>query len=185
MSGHDQPPIIILLGSPPPVAGVVVSETKERFTIRQAAEKGLITSGEAVALLEAQTACGFIIHGLSGDTMTVDEAIDSGLIMERRQEIIKRAEKAIFGFTYKCNVTGDEKTTGELGHAKSLMPQTHALRLMEAQYATGGIIDFKVNCRRTLEQCVELGLITPDVKLLLEEGKQAEFRFDVSCSCFY
>ena len=173
------PQLSTILGSPSPVAGVVVSETKERFTIQQAAKNGLITSGEAVALLEAQAACGFIIDGLSGETMTVDEAIDQGLIIERRQEIIKRAEKAVFGFTYKDNVTGDEKTTGDLDHAKTLIPKTHALRLMEAQYATGGIIDFKVNCRRTLDKCVEIGLITADVKQMLEEGKQAEFRFDV------
>ena len=54
-----------------------------------------------VALLEAQAANGFIVDGLTGETMSVDDAIDQNLIIERRQEIVKRASKAIFGFEYK------------------------------------------------------------------------------------
>ena len=61
-----------LHGSPMPIAGVVISVTGERLTIRDAVEKSLIKDGLGVALLEAQAANGFIIDAVSenGDTMS-------------------------------------------------------------------------------------------------------------------
>ena len=175
-----------------PIAGVVVSETGERFTIRGAIERGLITNGQGVALLEAQAACGYIVHGLDGSCIPrVDDAIEKGLIPERRQEIIKRAEKAIRGFKYKDVTDDTEKDTDTLfcaiganksnspyGSHKTLIPTTHVLRLLEAQNATGGVIDFKVNHRRSLEDCVNLGLITREIKDKLEDDKLPELRYE-------
>ena len=172
-----------------PIAGVVVSETGERFTIRGAIEKGLITNGQGVALLEAQAACGYIVHGLDGSCIPrVDDAIEKGLIPERRQEIIKRAEKAIRGFKYKDVTDDTEKETTTLfgtiggdngGSNKTLIPTTHILRLLEAQNATGGVIDFRVNHRRTLEDCVKLGYITQEIKDKLEDAKLPELRYNI------
>ena len=168
-----------------PIAGVVVSETGERLTIRGAIERGLITNGQGVALLEAQAACGYIVHGLDGSCIPrVDDAIEKGLIPERRQEIIKRAEKAIRGFKYKDVTDDTEKDTDTLFCAidasshKTLIPTTHVLRLLEAQNATGGVIDFKVNHRRSLEDCVNLGLITQEIKDKLEDAKLPELRYE-------
>ena len=57
-----------------------------------------------------------------------------------------------------------------------IIPRTQALRLLEAQDATGGIIDVDKNYRVSLDRALEKGLIPEDVKNILEETKLPEFR---------
>ena len=162
-----------LHGSPMPIAGVVIAATGERLSIKDAVDKDLIKDGLGVALLEAQAANGFIIDAVSqaGDTMSVENAITAGLIPPRREEIIKRAEKALSGFDYK-NIDGDTEHTSTLFEAinMNLIPKEHALRLLEAQRVTGGIIDPTKNYRiDTLDKAIETGLISKKIGDELEK----------------
>ena len=61
-----------------------------------------------------------------------------------------------------------------------IIPRTQALRLLEAQDATGGIIDVDKNYRVSLDRALEKGLIPEDVKNILEEAKLPEFRFVIA-----
>ena len=166
-----------IFGNPMPIAGVVISNTGERMTIKDAGEKSIINQGLAVALFECQAANGFIIDGLSGELFTIADAEKAGMLPKRRESMIQRADKAINGFEFK-NSDGQIETTKSLYEAmkKKIIPHEHGLRLFEAQLATGGLIDTEKNYRVSLETAVQIQLISQEIADELNDQTSPVFK---------
>ncbi|XP_049606032.1 epiplakin [Syngnathus scovelli] len=125
------------------IAGVLLPDS-QILTIYQARQKGKLMPGTALVLLEAQAATGFIIDPIGNRKFSVDEAIKAKIIGPDFYQKLRSAEKAVTG--YKDPYYG---TTISLFQAmqKDLIVKDHGIRLLEAQIATGGIID-PVNSHR-------------------------------------
>ncbi|XP_037120634.1 epiplakin [Syngnathus acus] len=125
------------------IAGVLLPDS-QILTIYQARQKGKLMPGTALILLEAQAATGFIIDPIGNRKFSVDEAIKAKIIGPDFYQKLRSAEKAVTG--YKDPYYG---TTISLFQAmqKDLIVKDHGIRLLEAQIATGGIID-PVNSHR-------------------------------------
>ena len=83
----------------------------------------------------------------------------------------KTFQKALSGFDYK-NIDGETERTTTLFEAinMNLIPKEHALRLLEAQRVTGGLIDPNKNYRiDTLKKAVFAGLISQNIADELEK----------------
>ncbi|KAF7691406.1 hypothetical protein HF521_011703 [Silurus meridionalis] len=62
------------------IAGVFVQSAKQTMSIYEAKSKGLLTPGTSLVLLEAQAATGFIIDPLRNAKLSVEEAVDQGVV---------------------------------------------------------------------------------------------------------
>ena len=122
--------------------------------------------GTALELLEAQAATGKIIDPISGERLTVDDAFIRGLFDRRYQDTLKRAEKAIIG--YKLH---DGKILSLFQAIKrGLVAWTRGVRLLEAQIATGGLIDPRASHRVPIKISFERGLFDRQLYETLEDS---------------
>ncbi len=126
------------LGATNCIAGVYIQSTKQTMSIFEAKNKGLLTLGTSLVLLEAQAATGFMIDPVNNKKLSVDQAVAEGIVgMEWKSKLLS-AERAVTGYT--------DPYTGKIislfqALKKDLIVKDHGIRLLEAQIATGGIID--------------------------------------------
>uniref|UniRef100_A0A3B5A658 Epiplakin 1 n=1 Tax=Stegastes partitus TaxID=144197 RepID=A0A3B5A658_9TELE len=127
------------LGATNCIAGVRVESTKKVMSIYEAKSKNLLTPGTSLILLEAQAATGFVIDPVKNKKLSVEEAVAQRVVgSDEWKNKLLSAERAVTG--YKDPYTGN---TISLFQAlqKDLIVKDHGIRLLEAQIATGGIID--------------------------------------------
>lgn len=125
------------------------------MTICQAVRKGLLRRGTALELLEAQAATGHIIDPKSGKQMSVNRAVSIGLVDGRLAPSLRKAELAIMGYS------SDEYQNLSLFEAvkRGLVIEIQGIRLLDAQIATGGIIDPVGGYRIPLSLAVKRGIL--------------------------
>ncbi|NWU47714.1 PLEC protein, partial [Dromas ardeola] len=148
------------------IAGVLLPSRKEKMSIYQALEKGLLTEQCALGLLEAQAATGFLIDPLKSKKLSVDEAVSSGLVGSNLHEKLLLAEKAVTGYTDPH--TGNKISLFQAMRQK-ITVKKHSIHLLEAQLATGGIIDPVHSHRLPLEVAYRRGYMDDDMFLLLSD----------------
>ncbi|NXY79546.1 PLEC protein, partial [Glareola pratincola] len=148
------------------IAGVLLPSRKEKMSIYQALEKGLLTEQCAVGLLEAQAATGFLIDPLKNKKLSVDEAVSSGLVGGNLHEKLVSAEKAVTGYTDPH--TGNKISLFQAMRQK-ITDKKHGIHLLEAQLATGGIIDPVHSHRLPAEVAYRRGYLDDDTFLLLSD----------------
>ncbi|XP_022529498.2 plectin isoform X5 [Astyanax mexicanus] len=119
------------------VAGVL-TDASTRTSVYQAMKRGLMKPENAIGLLEAQAATGFIIDPMKNEMLTVDEAVRKGVVGPEIHDKLLSAERAVTG--YKDPYSGKIISLFQ-AMKKGLVPEDYALRLLEAQTSTGGIID--------------------------------------------
>nr|XP_026689896.1 desmoplakin-like [Ciona intestinalis] len=149
-----------------PIAGLLVEETNKKISFYDACKKGIIRRGTAVSLLEAQAATGSIIDPNSAEKMSVKEATKCGLIDRQFQAVLERAERAVLG--YKSRLSTEPMSLFDAMNRK-LVVESHGIRLLEAQIATGGIIDPFANHRLPVEAAFERGLFDRRLEQILED----------------
>ncbi|XP_061615398.1 epiplakin [Phyllopteryx taeniolatus] len=125
------------------IAGVLLPDS-QILTIYQARQKGKLMPGTAHILLEAQAATGFIIDPIGNRRFSVDDAIKAKIVGPDLCQKLRSAEKAVTG--YKDPYYGNTISLFQ-AMQKDLILKDHGIRLLEAQIATGGIID-PVNSHR-------------------------------------
>ncbi|XP_070702095.1 epiplakin [Pempheris klunzingeri] len=125
------------------IAGILLSDSQV-MTIYQARQKGKLMPGTALILLEAQAATGFIIDPIGNRKFSVDDAVKAKIVGADVCQKLRSAEKAVTG--YKDPSDGKIISLFQ-AMQKDLILQDHGIRLLEAQIATGGIID-PVNSHR-------------------------------------
>ncbi|NXP72938.1 PLEC protein, partial [Ramphastos sulfuratus] len=148
------------------IAGVLLPKRKEKMSIYQALQKGLLTEQCAEGLLEAQVATGFLTDPLRNQKLSVAEAVAAGLVGRELQEKLLLAEKAVTGYTEPQ--TGDKICLFQAIRQKMVIKE-NGIRLLEAQLATGGIIDPVHSHRLPVEVAYKRGCLNDDMFLLLSD----------------
>nr|XP_039253948.1 plectin-like [Styela clava] len=160
-----------------PIAGILVAETGEKKSIFKSAKDGILRRGTAISLLEAQAATGNIIDPVTGRKMSVKEATQLGLLDKVYETVLLRAERAVIGYKFRAS---DHVLSLYEAMQKGLVVESHGLRLLEAQCATGGIIDHKINVRVPLDVAIKREILDERLKQKLEddEGDDTKTFFD-------
>ncbi|XP_068615151.1 plectin-like, partial [Brachionichthys hirsutus] len=125
------------------IAGILLPDS-QIMTIYQARQKGKLMPGTALILLEAQAATGFVIDPIGNRKFSVDDAVKAKIVGPDVCQKLRSAEKAVTG--YKNPYDGKIISLFQ-AMQKDLIVKEHGIRLLEAQIATGGIID-PVNSHR-------------------------------------
>ncbi|XP_069771254.1 epiplakin [Narcine bancroftii] len=158
------------------IAGVLVESTNETMSIYQAMKRHLLMPGTALVLLEAQAATGFVIDPVKNAKLTVDEAVDCGLVGSELRTKLLSAEQAVTG--YKDPYTG-QKISLFQALKKDLILKDHGIRLLEAQIATGGIIDPVQSHRLPVDVAYKRGMFDEEMnKILSDAGDDTKGFFD-------
>ncbi|XP_036912244.1 dystonin isoform X15 [Sturnira hondurensis] len=181
------------------IAGLYLESTKEKISFASAAKKILIDKMMALAFLEAQAATGFLIDPLSGQTYSVEDAILKGVVDPEFKTRLLEAEKAALGYSY------NSKTLSVFQAMENrVLDRQKGKHILEAQLASGGIIDPVRGVRVPPEIALRQGLLNNAILQFLHEpssntrvfpnpnNKQALYYsellrmcvFDVSCQCF-
>ncbi|XP_053350339.1 plectin isoform X14 [Clarias gariepinus] len=140
------------------IAGMA-PDSKSKCSIYQAMKRGLINQEDAIVLLEAQAATGFIIDPVKNEMLTVDEAVRKGVVGPEIHDKLLSAERAVTG--YKDPYSGKIISLFQ-AMKKELVPDDYALRLLEAQTATGGIIDPEFNFHLPADVATQRGYINKE-----------------------
>lgn len=121
--------------------------------------------GTALELLEAQAATGKIIDPVARVRHTVDVGFEQGLFDRRYLDTLKRAERAVTG--YKTAMGKTLSMFQAMG--RGLVTKSRGVRLLEAQIATGGLVDPRVSHRVPINIAFERGLFKKDLYDVLED----------------
>ncbi|XP_027457194.2 dystonin isoform X24 [Zalophus californianus] len=181
------------------IAGLYLESTKEKISFASAAKKIIIDKMMALAFLEAQAATGFIIDPNSGQTYSVEDAILNGVIDPEFKIRLLEAEKAALGYSYSS------KTLSVFQAMENrMLDRQRGKHMLEAQIASGGVIDPVRGIRIPPEVALQQGLLNNAILQFLHEpssntrvfpnpnNKQALYYsellrmcvFDVDCQCF-
>ncbi|CAM9504403.1 unnamed protein product [Lampetra planeri] len=151
------------------IAGIFLENTKEKVCFYNAMKRGLIRADTAFELLEAQVATGYIIDPATACKLTLDAAIQKGLIGAEFREKLLSTEKAASGNPVPLFAAIQ----------RGLVTKHQGLRLLEVQVATGGIVNSQLGLRIPLEDAVPLGLVDEETKRALSEsGRVVKGFFD-------
>ncbi|XP_021165710.2 epiplakin isoform X1 [Fundulus heteroclitus] len=146
------------------VAGLILQPSNKKLSIYEGQQRGILTPGTALCLLEAQAATGFIVDPLKNQKLTVEEALREKVIGPQTYEKLLSAERAVTG--YKDPYTG-QKISLFQALKKDLIVKQHGIRLLEAQIATGGIIDPVKGLHLPLEVAYRKGYFDAELNQIL------------------
>ncbi|XP_032817266.2 epiplakin [Petromyzon marinus] len=154
------------LGSSKSIAGLYIEKTQEKIPLYKAMVKRMLRPGTTLELLEAQAATGFLIDPVNDLKMSVEDAVDKGLVGYDFKDKLMSAERAVTGYTDPVT-----KKTISLFQAmdKDLILKSHGIRLLEAQIATGGIIDPQASHRLPVEVAYSRGLFDEEMNQILSD----------------
>ena len=142
------------------IAGVYSEVNDEVMPIYQAMKAGLLQPYAALELLEAQAASGFIVDPVNNLYLTVMDAYNKKLFGPEFKVNLQAAEKAVTGY----KVPGTDKTISLFqAIERGLVDKGRGMRLLEAQIASGGIIDPEHGHRVNMDVAYKRGYL--DVKM--------------------
>ncbi|XP_004696397.1 dystonin isoform X7 [Echinops telfairi] len=181
------------------IAGLYLESAKEKISFTSAAKKLIIDKMMALAFLEAQAATGFIIDPISGQTYSVEDAVLIGVIDPEFKIRLHEAEKAALGYPYSAKILSVFQAM-----ENRMLDRQKGKHILEAQIASGGVIDPVRGIRVPAEGALQLGLLNNAILQFLHEpssnarvfpnpnSKQALYYsellqmcvFDVDSQCF-
>ncbi|ELW63398.1 Epiplakin [Tupaia chinensis] len=159
------------------IAGVLVpakdgSGGQEKMSIYQAMWKGVLRPGTALVLLEAQAATGFVVDPVGDRRLSVEEAVAAGVIQEK----LLSSERPVTGYTDPY--TGERISLFQ-AMQRDLIVREHGIRLLEAQIATGGVIDPVPSHRVPVEVAYQRGYFDEEMsRVLADPGDDTKGFFD-------
>ncbi|XP_074751884.1 dystonin isoform X9 [Athene noctua] len=152
------------LTKPTAIAGLYLESSKEILSFALAARRRIIGKTLALAFLEAQAATGFIIDPTTGQKFSVDDSVVRGLADNEFKSRLLEAEKAVLG--YCCS--GKVLSVYQAMEAR-LLERQKGKNILEAQIASGGVIDPLRSVRVPPETAVQLGLLSNTILKFLHE----------------
>ncbi|KAM6083188.1 uncharacterized protein VSU04_003194 [Chlamydotis macqueenii] len=152
------------LTKPTAIAGLYLESSKEILSFASAAKRRIIGKALAVAFLEAEAATGFIIDPTTGQKFSVDDSIVRGLADNEFKSRLLEAEKAVLGY---CS-SGKVISVYQAIEAR-LLERQKGKNILEAQIASGGVIDPVRSVRVPPETAVQLGLLNNTILKFLHE----------------
>ncbi|XP_028260652.1 desmoplakin-B isoform X3 [Parambassis ranga] len=158
------------------IAGVYDEASDKVLPVYQAMKDGLLRPGTTLELLEAQAASGFIIDPVNNLFLTVNDAHSRRLFGPEFKDKLLAAERAVTG--YKLPGTNKIISLFE-AIEKGLVEKGHGIRLLEAQIASGGIIDPKHSHRIDVNVAYKRGYFDEEMnKILTDPGDDTKGFFD-------
>ncbi|KAM4706168.1 epiplakin [Rhinophrynus dorsalis] len=148
----------------PSIAGFFVERTKEKVSIYQALLKKLVTEEVALPLLEAQAATGEIINPSNNQKLSVEAAIQQNVVGPEYQGKLLFANSSVTGYKYK-----DEMISLFQAFKNGLVVKKDLISFLEAQIATGGIINHESGSRMPLLVALKQNYIDEDTSKTLSE----------------
>ncbi|XP_074717864.1 dystonin isoform X9 [Strix uralensis] len=152
------------LTKPTAIAGLYLESSREILSFALAARRRIIGKTLALAFLEAQAATGFIIDPTTGQKFSVDDSVVRGLADNEFKSRLLEAEKAVLG--YCCS--GKVISVYQAMEAR-LLERQKGKNILEAQIASGGVIDPLRSVRVPPETAVQLGLLSNTILKFLHE----------------
>ncbi|XP_036879216.2 epiplakin [Manis javanica] len=145
---------------PKSIAGVLVEASGQTWSLYAAMKQGLLPTGLGLALLEAQAATGGLVDPTQGQLLPVSEALQQGLVGLEVREKLLFAECAVTGYPdpYGCGRLALFQAIG-----KQVVDRARGWSWLEAQLATGGLIDPVQGMRMAPELACQQGLLDQEV----------------------
>ncbi|XP_046708632.1 plectin-like [Silurus meridionalis] len=148
------------------IAGVYIEDTKEQLSIYEAMKKNMIGQDDAIDLLKAQAATGYIIDPIKNLKLTVKDAVEMEVVGNEFKDTLLFAEQAVTGFI--------NPSTGMVfslfqAMKKGMIDKYQCLPFLEAQIATGGIIDPEASHRLPVKVACEHGLFDDETNYILND----------------
>uniref|UniRef100_A0A672GDN5 Epiplakin 1 n=1 Tax=Salarias fasciatus TaxID=181472 RepID=A0A672GDN5_SALFA len=147
------------------IAGVLLPNS-QIMTIYQARQKGMLMPGTALILLEAQAATGFVIDPIGNRKFSVDDAVKANIVGPDVCQKLRSAEKAVTGYR---NPYDGKIISLFQAMQNDLIVKEHGIRLLEAQIATGGIIDPVNSHRIPVHVAYKRGYFNEEMNQILDD----------------
>uniref|UniRef100_A0A3Q3FBS3 Uncharacterized protein n=1 Tax=Labrus bergylta TaxID=56723 RepID=A0A3Q3FBS3_9LABR len=144
-------------GKPTTIAGVYVESSKKKISFQEAAEKGFLANTYALEFLEAQAVSGSLTDLATGQTHSVEEALERGIIEKGLKDKLMEAEKAVSGYAY----AGRKLSVFQAMESK-ILDRFKAKKILEVQVATGGLINPETGVRVPACIAVDQGLLNEE-----------------------
>ena len=173
---HVKPVLDKWLIGESPIAGILL-ENGDVITVHEAKKRGCIRQGTEKMILEAQAATGAILDPKKGTRCNIAEAKKQGLVDKNIVTMLNRSMKAVLGDRDRAstsNINGIESPLMSMfqAMAKGKVMENHGMRCLEAQLATGGLVDPKVGHRVPLETAKKRGLIDERIYSMIENRSE-------------
>ncbi|NWV83010.1 PLEC protein, partial [Dasyornis broadbenti] len=151
------------------IAGVFIKASQQKMSFYDAMKNNLLLPGAALRLLEAQAATGYLTDPATNRRLSVRDAVRAAVVGEELTEKLLLAERAVTGYT-------DPYTGSSISLCQALRKEliplaeaSHGIRLLEAQIATGGIIDPVHSHRVPVEVAYKRGYFNQEMNQILSD----------------
>ncbi|NXM81938.1 PLEC protein, partial [Oenanthe oenanthe] len=151
------------------IAGVFIEASKQKMSFYDAMKNNLLLPGVALRLLEAQAASGYLTDPATNRRLGVRDAVRAALVGEELTEKLLLAERAVTGYTDPYTGSSISLCQALRKELVPLAEASHGIRLLEAQIATGGIIDPVHSHRLPVEVAYERGYFNQEMNQILSD----------------
>lgn len=127
---------------PATVAGLYVESSKKKMPFLEAAEKGFLAKTYALEFLEAQAATGSLVDLATGETVSVAEALEKGIVDLSMKEKLEEAEKAVSGYSCK-----GRKLSVFQAMEERIIDRFKGKKILEVQVSSGGLFNPETEMR--------------------------------------
>ncbi|XP_035027763.2 plectin-like [Hippoglossus stenolepis] len=145
------------VGKPTAIAGVYVESSKKKISFLEAAEKGFLAKTYALEFLEAQAATGSLTDLVTGQTHSVDEAMEKGILEMGLKDKLIEAEKAVSGYIHAGKTLSVFQAMEE-----RILDRYKGKKILEVQVSTGGLINPDIGVRVPVNIAVDQGLLNKE-----------------------
>ncbi|XP_067370020.1 desmoplakin-B-like isoform X1 [Channa argus] len=158
------------------IAGVYDEDSDKVMPLYQAMKDGLLQPRTTLELLEAQAASGFIVDPANNLFLTVSDAYSKRLFGPELKDKLLAAERAVTGY----KLPGTEKVISLFqAIEQGLVEKSHGIHLLEAQMASGGIIDPERSHRIDVYVAYKRGYLNEEMnRILTNQGDDTKGFFD-------
>ncbi|TDH01158.1 hypothetical protein EPR50_G00177530 [Perca flavescens] len=142
---------------PTAIAGVYVESSKKKISFLEAAEKGFLAKTYALEFLEAQAATGSLTDLATGQTHSVVEALERGIIETGLKDKLMEAQKAVSGYIH-----AGKKLSVFQAMEERILDRYKGKKILEVQVSTGGLVNPEIGVRVPASIAVDQGLLNKE-----------------------
>uniref|UniRef100_A0A8C7UIP2 Dystonin n=1 Tax=Oncorhynchus mykiss TaxID=8022 RepID=A0A8C7UIP2_ONCMY len=142
------------IDKPTAIAGVYLESSKKKISFLEAADQGLLAKTYAIEYMEAQAATGCIIDPSTGQTLSVQAALEMGIVGLNLKDKLLDAEKAATGYVH-----GTKTLSVYQAMEERIIDRHKGKKIIEAQIATGGLVHPVLGVRVPVNVAVDQGLL--------------------------
>ncbi|XP_070697640.1 desmoplakin-A-like [Pempheris klunzingeri] len=145
------------VGKPTAIAGVYVESSKKKISFLEAAEKGFLAKTYAIEFLEAQAATGSLTDVTTGQTYSVVEALERGVVETGLKDKLMQAQRAVSGYIHD----GKKLSVFQAMEGR-ILDRYKGKKILEVQVATGGLINPETGVRVPASAAADQGLLNKE-----------------------